>query len=58
MSITTDISSDAIDKKTGMTLGEFRQFIAACDGAADSTEVKVRVTFKGTARKLTAFVGR
>ena len=58
MSITNDISMDAIDKKTGMTLGELRQFIAACDGADDATAVKVRVTFKGTVRKLTAYVGR
>jgi hypothetical protein len=58
MSITNDIRIEAIDKKTGMTLGELRQFIAACDGADDSTKVKVRVTFKGTARELTAYVGR
>lgn len=58
MSITNDINMDAIDKKTGMTLGELRQFIAACDGADDKTTVKVRVTFKGTARKLTAHVGQ
>ena len=58
MPVTSDISLDAIDKKYGMTLGELRQFIAACDGADDSTEIKVRVTFKGTVRKLTAFVGR
>lgn len=56
MGVTSEISVEAIDQKLGLTLGELKQLIAACDGADDTTEIKVRVNFKSGIRKITAFV--
>jgi len=56
MSVTSEVSVEATDQKVGLTLGELKQLIAACDGAPDETPLNVRVSFRGGIRKITASV--
>lgn len=51
----TALSKTAHDSKTGMTLGELRQFIelAAQQGVLDTQHIKGRVNVRGGVRSLT-----